>query len=113
MSNGAARWRAAGASRARLGKLIHLHHAPRPGTAEDGDMTPYTQATAEFLGARWARAVDVLGREARSLAHGDLTASERRRSVRRIQVYERIARRAMHDYRAALQRTPPTTAQAS
>jgi len=77
-------------------------------------MTPHTRTvTADFLGARWTRAVNVLGREARVLAGGHLTKFQRRRSVRRIQVYERIARRAMHDYRAALERALPNTPKAS
>ena len=62
------------------------------------------QATPEALGARWTRAIDLLAREARSFAGQELTPFERRRRVRRIQLLERVARRAMNDYRVAIQR---------
>jgi len=62
------------------------------------------EATPEALGDRWNHATDLLAHEAQRLGAHGLTPFQRRRSVRRIQVLERIARRAMHDYRAALER---------
>jgi hypothetical protein len=62
------------------------------------------ETTPEALGARWTRATDLLAREARLLGEGGLRTLPRRRAVRRIQVLERVARRAMHDYRIALER---------
>jgi hypothetical protein len=62
------------------------------------------EATPEALGARWIHATDLLAREARSFGERGLTPMERRRTTRRIQVLERVARRAMNDYRLALER---------
>ena len=67
-------------------------------------ITPTREVNAEALGARWARATDLLGREARRLSELRLTRWQRRRVVRRIQVLERMARRAMNDYRLELER---------
>jgi hypothetical protein len=62
------------------------------------------EATPEALGARWTHATDLLAREARQLGEHGLTPFQRRRAVRRIQALERVARRAMNDYRIALER---------
>ena len=68
-------------------------------------ITPAREWNPEALGARWTRTTDLLGREARRLSERRLmTRLQRRRAVRRIQVLERIARRAMNDYRLALER---------
>ena len=61
-------------------------------------------ANPEVLGARWTHATDLLADEARRLAERGTTALQRRRAVRRIQALERVARRAMRDYRVALER---------
>jgi hypothetical protein len=61
-------------------------------------------SSPESLGARWTHATDLLAHEARRLSETRLTPLERRRAVRRIQSLERVARRAMHDYRVALER---------
>lgn len=60
--------------------------------------------TAEALGARWTHATDLLANEARTFGESGLTPFARRRAARRIQALERVARRAMADYRRALQR---------
>lgn len=62
------------------------------------------ETTPEALGDRWIHATDLLAREARTFAGSGLGPVERRRSVRRIQALERVARRAMADYRRALER---------
>jgi hypothetical protein len=68
-------------------------------------MTKHTRdTTAEALGARWTQATDLLAHEAVRFGRSGLPPFERRRSVRRIQALERVARRAMNDYRGALQR---------
>jgi hypothetical protein len=64
----------------------------------------FKEATPEALGARWTHATDLLAREARQLGASGLTPLERHRAVRRIQALERVARRAMNDYRVALER---------
>lgn len=61
------------------------------------------EANPDVLGARWTHATDLLADEARRLADRGLTVFQRRRAVRRIQALERVARRAMHDYRVALE----------
>lgn len=67
-------------------------------------MMKHTRDTsAEALGARWIHATDLLANEAQTFGRSGLTQFERRRSVRRIQALERVARRAMADYRRALQ----------
>ena len=72
-------------------------------------ITPVGDASSLALGARWTRATELLGREARRLSESRLTRFQRRRAVRRIQVLEAIARRAMNDYRLALERQFGTT----
>src|SRR4051794_6485466 len=86
--------------------MIQMHQAFRRGWRHDrGVMNRHSNEPAsETLGARWTHATNLLGREARLFREGETTSLERRRAVRRIQVLERIARRAMNDYRVALQR---------
>jgi hypothetical protein len=67
-------------------------------------ITPARESNPEALGTRWTRTTELLGREAQRLSERRLTRLQRRRAVRRIQVLERIARRAMTDYRLALER---------
>ena len=67
-------------------------------------ITPTRESNPQELGARWTRAADLLVREAQRLSESRFTRLQRRRVVRRIQVLERIARRAMNDYRVALER---------
>ncbi|HEX4441194.1 MAG TPA: hypothetical protein VH854_14045 [Thermoanaerobaculia bacterium] len=62
------------------------------------------ETNPEALGDRWIHATDLLAREACAFGRSGLAPCERRRSVRRIQALERVARRAMNDYRQALQR---------
>jgi hypothetical protein len=61
------------------------------------------ETTPEALGARWIHATDLLAREARTFSERGLTRMQRRRTTRRIQALERVARRAMNDYRIAIQ----------
>ena len=84
---------------------MQMHQAAAPLRVQDPDImiTPAREWNAETLGARWTRTTDLLGREARRLGERRLTRLQRRRAVRRIQVLERIARRAMNDYRLALE----------
>jgi len=68
-------------------------------------MTKHTrEATADALGARWTHATDLLAHEAVVFGRSGLGPFERQRSIRRIQALERVARRAMSDYRQALER---------
>ena len=67
-------------------------------------VTRTREATPEALGARWIHATNLLAREARSFCERGLTPMQRRRTTRRIQALERVARRAMADYRLAVQR---------
>jgi hypothetical protein len=72
-------------------------------------ITPTRGPNPQALGARWTRATDLLAREAQRLGASPLNRFQRRRAVRRIQVLERIARRAMNDYRVALERELDTS----
>jgi hypothetical protein len=62
------------------------------------------ETTPEALGARWIHATNLLAREAQTFSERGLTPLQRRRTTRRIQALERVARRAMNDYRLAVQR---------
>jgi hypothetical protein len=85
--------------------LIQLDQARGSARSQDRVMIArLSEATPEALGARWTHATDLLAREARQLGERGLTPLQRRRAVRRIQALEKVARRAMHDYRTALER---------
>ena len=89
-------------------ELMRMHQVGSLERAEDGVMIlrrqRVSESTPEILGARWTHATDLLAFEARRLAERGLTSFQRHRTVRRIQALERVARRAMHDYRVALER---------
>jgi hypothetical protein len=90
-----------------VARLMNRHHVFRPAPDQDGGamiIRRTREATPAVLGARWTHATDLLAREAQLLGERRLTAFQRRRAVRRIQSLERVARRAMYDYRAALER---------